>query len=173
MPFCFCFHRLQTVGRYIPSDGSTLQFGRFEVSSRTLEIKAQYTVTEMKIKHSGQYESGKEVVYHFQYNRWMPGSDVPSDAKEFLQFIREVEEYANQLGEENSHVLVHCLKANERSGLYCIVAILMEKIRYERQVSISNTVRHFRTRRRTALTSTEQLKFCYNAVSAYINMYES
>lgn len=158
------------VGRYLPSGGRTLKLGRFEVTCTTLETKAQYTVREMKIKHNGQYESGEKVVYHFQYNKWVPVSDVPSDPKEFVQFIKDVRDYDDQLGEENSHVLVHCLKANERSGLYCIVAILIEKIRYERQVSILNTVRHFRTRRRTALTSMEQLKFCYKAVGAYINM---
>lgn len=161
-----------TVGQYLPYGDQTLMFGDMQVSCTTLERKPHFTVKEMKIQN-GKSERGGKVAYHFQYKKWVTGRDVPSDPKEFIQFIKVVEEYANDLGDDKSHVLVHCLKANERSALFCVVAILMEKMRYERQGSVLNTVRHLRTRRRTAITSTAQLKFCYEAVSAYISMYET
>ncbi|XP_053378735.1 receptor-type tyrosine-protein phosphatase mu-like [Mercenaria mercenaria] len=159
-----------TVGQYLPDDKKTLTVGNFKVSSSRLETKHNYVVRKMKIKYSGKIDSGEKTIYHFQYTKWMTGHDTPVDVREFVQFVNEVKVYANELGEERSHVIVHCLKANERSGLFCALAILMEKIKLERQVNVLNTLRHLRTRRQTAITSMEQLKFCYQATSAYIKM---
>lgn len=54
-------------------------------------------------------KSGEKIAYHFHYNKWMQGNDTPTDMKEFVKFVKIVDEYADQLGEEQSHVLVHCL----------------------------------------------------------------
>ncbi|XP_053388704.1 receptor-type tyrosine-protein phosphatase kappa-like, partial [Mercenaria mercenaria] len=158
------------VGQYLPEDKQTLSFGHFTVSCSRLETKHHYTAKKMKIRFNGKFASGEKVAYHFQYSKWMAMDETPVNAKEFVEFVNDVDEYASQLGEERSHVLVHCLKSNERSGLFCAVAILMEKMKLERQVSVLNTLTHLRTRRRSAITSMEQLKFCYQAVSAYIKL---
>ena len=42
-----------------------------------------------------------------------------------------------------------CRNAASRSGLFCVVSLLLEKIEAEGQVSVSNTVRQVRTRSMT------------------------
>ncbi|XP_060565351.1 receptor-type tyrosine-protein phosphatase mu-like [Ruditapes philippinarum] len=160
-----------TVGVYLPEEKKTLTVGNFKVSCSRLETKKSHIIRKMKIKYTGKYESGERSIIHFQYTQWIAENDIPGNTSEFVQFANEVEEYANELGDEKSPVVVHCLKANERIGLFCGVIILMEKIKYERRVNILDSLRHLRTRRPSAITSQKQLEFCYQAASAYTNLH--
>ncbi|XP_060568867.1 uncharacterized protein LOC132727411 [Ruditapes philippinarum] len=157
-----------TVGTYLSEMNKKAIFGNFQVSSSQLEETSAYIIRKVKIKYTNKNADGEKCFYHFQYKNWMTGSKTPGNVADFVNFISEVEEYANELGEDRSRVVVHCLKANERSCLFCAVAIIIEKLKVEGKVNILNVIRHLRTRRRTAIVSKEQLKFCYEAASAYI-----
>ncbi|XP_060576316.1 receptor-type tyrosine-protein phosphatase epsilon-like [Ruditapes philippinarum] len=157
----------QKIGKYLPDGDKILKIGNFKVSCSVLETKHHYTLKKMKICYEGRYERGVKIVYHFQYTQWLAEMEIPDNNVDFVQFVKDVHQYACELGDERSHVLAHCLKANERSGLFCTVLIILEKLDKENQVNISNTIRHLRTRRRSAITSMEQLQFCYQAASVY------
>lgn len=161
----------KTFGKYIFDNSKKHVFGNFKVSSSILETKHHYILREMKIKYEGKYDRGEKRVYHFQYKQWLGESDTPNNAGDFVRFVQEIQQYANELGDETSHILVHCMKANERSGIFCAVAIIMEMFQVHECASVTNTVRRIRTRRRSAITSQEQLLFCYRAGGAFIQQF--
>lgn len=156
---------------YLPPENQPAHYGNFTISSITLDSKSSYTVRKLKIGHSGRFERGERVAYHFEFAGWKHDESIPKDPNMFVDFVKEVDEYATQFLEEHSHVLVHCMSGSERSGLFCAVSNLIQKMGQERQVSIVNTIRQIKARRKTAIPSMEQLKFSYIAVDAFVKSY--
>lgn len=112
-----------------------------------------------------------KAVYHFQYTNWKNGRKVAENPADFVLFIKEVEKYISETDSPN--IVVHCLNGYERSGLFCVVYTLLEKIKVERQVSVENIVRRVRAQRRLAISSVEQLRFCYQCVSTSLESYNT
>ncbi|XP_060560019.1 cell death abnormality protein 1-like [Ruditapes philippinarum] len=115
----------------------------------------------------------KKSMFHFQYKNWQTAKKVPDSAMDFVQFVKEVEKYVANDPEDDPNIIAHCLNGFERSGLFCVVYKLLEKLEAERQVSVVNVVRKIRTHRPQSITSMEQLKFCYECVSAYLEIYNT
>ncbi|XP_053378702.1 receptor-type tyrosine-protein phosphatase kappa-like [Mercenaria mercenaria] len=159
------------VGKYLPADNETYTFGNFIVTSSKCETKSQYVLKKLSFQHEMKGE--EKTVYHFQYNNWGNSEKVPDSVEEFVQFIKQIEKYISQQAEDTPHIVVHCLNGYERSGLFCVVYKLLEKLEAERQVSVVNTVRKIRTHRKQSITSVEQLKFCYKCIAAYMEIYNT
>ncbi|XP_053379859.1 receptor-type tyrosine-protein phosphatase S-like [Mercenaria mercenaria] len=156
------------VGQYLPADNETYTFGNFTILSSKGETKPQYVLKKLSIRN----EKGEEkTVSHFQYKNWEKSKKVPNSAEEFVQFIKEIEGFIRRRMEDTPNIVVHCLNGYERSGLFCVVYKLLEKLEAERQVSVVNTVRKIRTHRKQSITSVEQLKFCYQCIAAYMEIY--
>ncbi|WAR16758.1 PTPRQ-like protein [Mya arenaria] len=60
-----------------------------------------------------------------------------------------------------------------KSGLFCVVSLLLQRIAVNQEVSVVNVVRKVRTRRRLAIPNKEQFHFCHECVLGYINTRES
>ncbi|XP_053378690.1 receptor-type tyrosine-protein phosphatase alpha-like [Mercenaria mercenaria] len=158
------------VGKYLPADNETYTFGNCTVMSSKCETKPQYVLKKLSIRN----EKGDEkTVSHFQYKSWGNSKKVPDSAETFVQFIKEVEGCIRRRTEDTPHIVVHCLNGYERSGLFCVVYKMLEKLEAERQVSVVNTVRKIRTHRKQSINSVEQLKFCYQCISAYMEIYNT
>ncbi|XP_053379861.1 receptor-type tyrosine-protein phosphatase alpha-like [Mercenaria mercenaria] len=158
------------VGQYLPADNETFTFGNFTVMSSRCETKPQYDMKKLSIRN----EKGEEkTVSHFQYKNWGHSKKVPDSAEKFVQFIKEVENCIHRQTEDTPNIVVHCLNGYKRSGLFCVVYKLLEKLEAERQVSVVNIVRKVRTHRKQSITSVEQLKFCYHCVVAYMEIYNT
>lgn len=157
---------------YLPAENQHATYGTCTISSTMVDSKSAYSVRKLKIGHSSRYEKGMKIAHHFEYTGWKHDERIPKDVNMFVEFVQEVEEYATQLADEHSHVLVHCLTGSGRSGLFCAVSNLIQKMGQERQVSVVNTLRQVRARRQTAIRNTEQLKFCYQSVYAFVKNYK-
>ncbi|XP_060574463.1 receptor-type tyrosine-protein phosphatase alpha-like [Ruditapes philippinarum] len=157
------------VNKYLPAENESLEKGGFIVSCFAFDTKPHYTVRKVTIKNKENSNDERDY-YHFQYKKWTAGIDVPVRAEDFVDFVKDVEEYAT-LSKENAHVLVHCLNGNKRSGIFCAVAIIMEKLLYDQQVSVMNTLRQLKKRRPYAITGMEQMMFCYQAARAIVQMH--
>ncbi|XP_060607687.1 receptor-type tyrosine-protein phosphatase alpha-like [Ruditapes philippinarum] len=153
------------VNKCFPTNNRSTDIGCFTVCCTVHKSTSQYTVSKMTIKNKGKFSDDRRDFYHFQYKNWKAKDVIPENAEEFVEFVKDVGEYITHTN-ESSHVLVHCLNGSERSGIYCAVAIIMEKIFYDKKVSVLNTLRHLRTRRPNAITSMEQMKFCFKAAKA-------
>ncbi|XP_060560491.1 tyrosine-protein phosphatase non-receptor type 1-like [Ruditapes philippinarum] len=157
------------VDKYLPAENDSLQNGGFIVSCFAYDTKPHYTVRKVTIKNK-ECSNDEREFYHFQYRKWTAGMNVPVSVEEFLDFVKDVEEYAT-LSKENPHVMVHCLNGSERSGIFCVIAIMVEKLVYDQQVSVMNTLRQLRKRRPYAINGMEQMMFCFQASRAIVQMH--
>ncbi|XP_053387134.1 receptor-type tyrosine-protein phosphatase alpha-like, partial [Mercenaria mercenaria] len=161
------------IGQYLPADNQSLKQGSFTVTCVKSEARQQYTLTTLRICNTGKQRPGEKTVYHYQYMKWKTGERVPSDSGGFVQFVKEVETKSNTDSSENRPVLIHCLTGARRSGLFCVVAVLLEKIQMEYHVSIANTVRQVKLRRKTAIPNKEQFEFCHRCISAHLELFNT
>ncbi|XP_060581444.1 receptor-type tyrosine-protein phosphatase epsilon-like [Ruditapes philippinarum] len=159
-----------SVRQYVPEVKQKLTFGSFRVSSSLLQTERYFVLKKLTISYDDKPKSGAKIVYLYQYTQWLEEKRIPECTEDFVHFVSEVQRKAREHGRKKFHILVHCLMANERSGLFCALAIIFEKLKLEGQVNMMNTLRHLRTRRRTAILSMEQLRFCFEAASIFAGL---
>ncbi|XP_052764455.1 receptor-type tyrosine-protein phosphatase kappa-like [Mya arenaria] len=157
------------VGFYYPADNHILKEGMFQVSCSVKENKGYCSKRLLTITHNGT--NGQRSVPHFGFNAWDNTSDVPKSSKDFLDFIRSVDATLRETSTRGP-VLVHCLDGSGKSALFCVVSILLEKMDIYQEVSVVNTIRKVRSRRKSAIPSKEQFEFCHECVLSYVKSFE-
>ncbi|WAR16978.1 LAR-like protein [Mya arenaria] len=110
-------------------------------------------------------------VTHFEFNAWDYTSDVPKSSKDYLDLIKSVDSTLRETSNRGP-VLVHCLDGSGKSALFCVVSILLEKMDIYQEVSVVNTIRKVRSRRKSAIPSKEQFEFCHECVLSYVKSFE-
>ncbi|XP_052763712.1 receptor-type tyrosine-protein phosphatase kappa-like [Mya arenaria] len=105
---------------------------------------------------------------HFQYLNWDTKHNVPKSPKSFVAFIKEVEAVSKS-SNLSGPILLHCLNGAGKSGLFCVVLILLEQLDEYDEVSVVNAVKKIRARRPLAIPNKEQFYFCYECVLHSVN----
>lgn len=178
---CICIVSLDSanlkskdIGEYLPADNQTLTVGSFTVTSSKCERKHDYVSKTLTIQYSTTSKGNSKTVHYFQYTNWKESIDTPEDAGSFVQLVKDVEMKAiTNSADIGKPTLVHCLTGARRSGVFCVVAILLEKLQTERQASVVNTVRQVRAGRKSAIHNKEQLEFCYRCAAAYTDLFST
>ncbi|XP_052763150.1 receptor-type tyrosine-protein phosphatase alpha-like isoform X2 [Mya arenaria] len=174
---CTCVVSFQTskikqkkpnVGLYYPADNHILKQGMFQVSCSVKENKDIFTKRLLTITHNDT--KGRSVT-HFEFNAWDYTSDVPKSSKDYLDLIKSVDSTLRETSNRGP-VLVHCLDGSGKSALFCVVSILLEKMDIYQEVSVVNTIRKVRSRRKSAIPSKEQFEFCHECVLSYVKSFE-
>ncbi|VDM94016.1 unnamed protein product, partial [Onchocerca ochengi] len=60
-----------------------------------------------------------------------------------------------------------------KTGLYCCVSLLLERLKAENRIDIFQTVRSLQQKRPFVFTSFEQYAFCYKAVIDYLDTFNN
>ncbi|XP_052761962.1 receptor-type tyrosine-protein phosphatase T-like [Mya arenaria] len=155
------------LGIYFPGDNPTMKKGITSVQANT-DRSARYFVKRMlHFKHEGTTKTDVTIP-HFQYLDWDTKHNVPKSPKSFLAFIREVEAVYKS-SNLSGPILLHCLNGAGKSGLFCVVLILLEQLDEYNEVSVVNAVKKIRARRPLAIPNKEQLYFCYECVLHSVN----
>ncbi|XP_052762041.1 receptor-type tyrosine-protein phosphatase mu-like [Mya arenaria] len=118
-----------------------------------------------------QKQSSEREVTHFEFNAWNYTSDVPKSSKDFLDLIKSVDANLRETSNRGP-LLVHCLDGTGKSALFCVVSILVEKMKIDHEVSVVNTIRKVRSRRTSAIPNMAQFKFCHECVLSYIKSFD-
>ncbi|XP_053387669.1 receptor-type tyrosine-protein phosphatase alpha-like [Mercenaria mercenaria] len=111
-------------------------------------------------------------VTHIQFTKWIERQKTPDDPKMFMRFVKDVEEKCDADNKERP-ILVHCLTGAEKSGLFCVVSILLEKIQLEQEISVVNTVRQVKNRRHKSIPNKEQYIFCHQCLDEYLHTFDT
>ncbi|XP_053384852.1 receptor-type tyrosine-protein phosphatase kappa-like [Mercenaria mercenaria] len=154
----------QTCGRYLPEDGGSIQVGSFSVSVLALQTSEQFSSCKMILSHKSCTPAENRELHLYRYRGWNDNSSVPKSPTRFNDFIKDVE---SKLTEDNS-VLVHCRTGAIRCGILCAVAVILQKLDIDGEVSIPNVVKQIKTRRSLAIPNKEQFVFCYECATEYI-----
>ncbi|XP_053386122.1 receptor-type tyrosine-protein phosphatase kappa-like [Mercenaria mercenaria] len=159
----------KTVVQYIPPANKVSTFGHFQVSCTRSDPREDFTIRELKISQIGSPPAKDFSVRHYQFKGWKSSDIVPKKISSFLNTVIDVEK-ARKGSHSQQPIVVHCLTGSDRSGLFCVVSVLLEKMAIEDELSVLNTICQVRSRRRSAIQAIEQLQFCYNCIQEMFEM---
>lgn len=164
------FKKDKTVGIYWPVNTKEASFGAVAITLLAAETRnSSFDVLEFKVVNNKSKE--ERIVKQFQCKFWSEDAVVPESPDPLLEMIEEVNAWQRQV--QNPTIVVHCMNGAKKSGLFCTVATIIERLRAEQEVSVLQTVVQMRSRRPQIVASKEQLMFCYEAVCAYLNMFNT
>ncbi|XP_052763758.1 receptor-type tyrosine-protein phosphatase kappa-like [Mya arenaria] len=161
----------RNIGIYYPAaNQDVLKQGTFQVSCSREEKKTFYAERTLTIQHKGVGTSTERTIPHLQYTDWDETNNIPRSTTNFLSFLNVIENVTKQSGD--GPILVHCLDGAGKSGLFCVVSLLLHKMAVEHEVSVLNSVRKVKTMRRLAIPNQEQFSFCHGCVSEYLSSFD-
>ncbi|XP_052762339.1 receptor-type tyrosine-protein phosphatase S-like [Mya arenaria] len=159
----------RNIGIYYPAaNQEVLKKGTFQVSSSREENKTFYTERTLTIQHKGT--STYRTIPHLQFTDWDEMENIPRSTTNFLSFLNVIENVMKQ--QDDGPILVHCFDGAGKSGLFCVVSLLLHKMAVEHEVSVLNAVRKVKTTRRLAIPNQEQFVFCHGCVTEYLRSFD-
>ncbi|WAR17663.1 PTPRT-like protein, partial [Mya arenaria] len=159
----------KNIGIYYPAaNQELLKKGTFQVSCSREENKTFYAERTLTIQHKGT--STYRTIPHLQFTDWDEMENIPRSATNFLSFLNVIDNVMKQ--QDDGPILVHCFDGAGKSGLFCVVSLLLHKMAVEHEVSVLNAVRKVKTTRRLAIPNQEQFVFCHGCVSEYLRSFD-
>ncbi|XP_052764627.1 receptor-type tyrosine-protein phosphatase kappa-like [Mya arenaria] len=158
------------IGEYYPADNQVLKKGQLSISCERDKVKNEYSIQKwltIEFKGSTQGEGGKSTLRHFEFTDWNLTGNVPCSPANYVAFLRDV-----KMASSNAPVLVHCRDGGSKSGLFCVMAFLMEKMEVELEVSVVNAVRKVKARRPNAVANQAQFDFCHDCVLEFVRSFK-
>ncbi|WAR16066.1 PTPRT-like protein, partial [Mya arenaria] len=150
------------IGEYYPADNQELKKGQLSISCGRDKVKNEYSIQKwltIEFKGSTQSKGGKSTLRHFEFTDWNQTGNVPRSPAYYVAFLRDV-----KMASSNGPVLVHCRDGGSRSGLFCVMAFLFEKMEVEHEVNVVNAVRKVKARRPNAVPTQAQFDFCHDGL---------
>ncbi|CAC5383561.1 PTPRK [Mytilus coruscus] len=153
---------------YWPAGDGQVTFGPFNITRTNTSDENMYTCLDLTCKYKNQVRQVKL----FKAKFWEEDRIVPGSANDMLSFLSGIEdEHSNNRG--CGPVLVHCLNGCDKSGLYCVLATVIERLRTEQDVDIQHIIKQMRNRRPQIIPNYEQFQFIYEAVIEYLKEFET
>ncbi|KAI3413496.1 hypothetical protein GPALN_010986 [Globodera pallida] len=150
--------------QYWPEEGSKA-FGNFEVHLVSEHIWSEhYVVRSLYLKNSTTCETRTVTQFHFL--SW-PSGGMPESSKALLEFRRKVNKsYRGRA----SPVLVHCWNGAGKSGCYCLIDIVINRIQKGvKELNIAASLEHLRDQRMGMVENEEQFKFVFVCVAEEVS----
>ncbi|KAL5013631.1 hypothetical protein ScPMuIL_007901, partial [Solemya velum] len=132
-------------GVYWPEGENQEEHGPFTVVVEGCECTPHCTILTLSLTYSRVVSTLSNVLTHICHSFWDEGQPMPSSPAIFLQVLQEVRHRETEASK--SPVLVQCYDGAERSGLFCVLTSVLEKLRAEQRVDIRETVKKARCRR--------------------------
>jgi len=153
--------------KYWPEVDEPLVLGNLEVTISDTEETLKSELIERKITIHDKKTGKSRPVLQLQYIAW-PDHGLPVSTTAFLSLIDEAYKFNNTHGP----IVVHCSAGIGRSGTFCTVDAIVEKIKLdlknnpddEPKVSVVKAVLEARARRPGMVQTKEQYMFVYLAI---------
>ncbi|XP_060596915.1 receptor-type tyrosine-protein phosphatase F-like isoform X1 [Ruditapes philippinarum] len=158
----------ETCEQYWTLESCGEKYGPFIVET-TAEIKSDPSITirDFSITNTDMPHAVPKVVRQFHFHRWVDDSPVPSSKLALFELLDMVDTCQRHSG--NKPVVVHCMNGAYRSGLYCAVSILIERLKLEKEIDVFQTVKQLRLCRSHLVDNLEQYRYCHEIVLDYMN----
>ncbi|KAL3867989.1 hypothetical protein ACJMK2_040830, partial [Sinanodonta woodiana] len=153
--------------RYWAEDKKPFEIGPFRISleNKTCDdISTNYTM----LLH---YNDERRKVRLSRATYWEDGKPVPISPTAMLKQIDLIEKWQQEAG--SKPIIVHCMNGAERSGLFCVIAALLERTKIEQDVAVEQIIKQMRSRRPQIIPNVDQFRFCYDAMLAYLNTFDT
>uniref|UniRef100_G3UT10 Receptor-type tyrosine-protein phosphatase alpha n=2 Tax=Meleagris gallopavo TaxID=9103 RepID=G3UT10_MELGA len=151
--------------QYWPSDGS-VSYGDINVELKKEEECESYTVRDLLVTNTRENKSRQ--IRQFHFHGW-PEVGIPSDGKGMINIIAAVQKQQQQSG--NHPITVHCSAGAGRTGTFCALSTVLERVKAEGILDVFQTVKSLRLQRPHMVQTLEQYEFCYKVVQEYIDAF--
>jgi protein tyrosine phosphatase len=146
--------------RYWPEEGCVAH-GNFEIHLVSEHIWSEdYVVRSFYLKNRTTNETRTVTQFHFL--TW-PENGCPASNKSLVEFRRKVNKsYRGRA----SPVLVHCTNGAGRTGTYCLIDIVANRIcKGVKELNIAGSLEHLRDQRMGMVSNAEQYKMVFSCVA--------
>ncbi|KAL3059049.1 hypothetical protein OYC64_011059 [Pagothenia borchgrevinki] len=151
--------------QYWPSDGAVV-YGDISIEIKREEESESYTVRDLVVTNSR--ENKARAVRQFHFHGW-PEVGIPADGKGMINIIAAVQKQQQQSG--NHPITVHCSAGAGRTGTFCALSTVLERVKAEGILDVFQTVKSLRLQRPHMVQTLEQYEFCYKVVQEYIDAF--
>ncbi|XP_053400251.1 uncharacterized protein LOC123557913 isoform X2 [Mercenaria mercenaria] len=150
----------EETGVYLPDSGS-IKHGPFTITLVSEQDKGDY----ISKVHKLEFDSNEHLFTQLVCKQWPSGKITPDDPHKMLSFLQDLECIQRQT--ENKPVVAQCLNGAERSGLIVVLMNIMERVRFDCEVSIPQVIRQLQFRRQQIIPNFEQFEFCFCVLKAH------
>ncbi|XP_034095474.1 receptor-type tyrosine-protein phosphatase alpha isoform X2 [Gymnodraco acuticeps] len=151
--------------QYWPNDGAVV-YGDISIEIKREEESESYTVRDLVVTNSR--ENKARAVRQFHFHGW-PEVGIPADGKGMINIIAAVQKQQQQSG--NHPITVHCSAGAGRTGTFCALSTVLERVKAEGILDVFQTVKSLRLQRPHMVQTLEQYEFCYKVVQEYIDAF--
>ncbi|XP_071946682.1 uncharacterized protein [Antedon mediterranea] len=106
----------------------------------------------------------------YEVKQWSKNEPVPK-VNAFVKFVMKIMDGYGK-SSNNTPITVHCIDGVCRSGLFCLVYSMIEKMREEKIVDVFQTLKALRSASTNMVDSQIQYNFCYEAALCYLRWCE-
>ncbi|KAK3091870.1 hypothetical protein FSP39_023255 [Pinctada imbricata] len=134
---------------YWPLSGLST-FGKIKVQQLEEDVTNEaYRILKLSVTRVRSNEC--LVVKQFQCLFWPDEDGVPRGTRQMLQLMEDVDSW--QRSNDNPTIVVHCLDGARKSGLFCAVSAILERVRAEQTVNVVRTISQMRSKRQQIVSS--------------------
>ncbi|XP_058271158.1 receptor-type tyrosine-protein phosphatase alpha isoform X3 [Hemibagrus wyckioides] len=151
--------------QYWPTDG-VMVCGDMSIEMKREEECESYTVRDLLVTNTRENKS--RAVRQFHFHGW-PEVGIPADGKGMINIIAAVQKQQQQSG--NHPITVHCSAGAGRTGTFCALSTVLERVKAEGILDVFQTVKSLRLQRPHMVQTLEQYEFCYKVVQEYIDAF--
>ncbi|XP_033097034.1 receptor-type tyrosine-protein phosphatase epsilon-like [Anneissia japonica] len=160
---------------WIDTEGSSEQFGPLVVKLESKQKKGDH-ITIRQFKVINKNKSGQKascIVHQYQVHGWMVNQDIPERSTTLLEVLELVDNNQHDYHHGNHPILVHCINGIGRSGIYCTVVEVVERMKLENVIDVFQTLKKLRSNRPGLVQNVDQYIFCYDIISNYLGCFET
>ncbi|CAF89865.1 unnamed protein product, partial [Tetraodon nigroviridis] len=141
-------------------------YGDISIEIKKEEENESYTVRDLLVTNTR--ENKARAVRQFHFHGW-PEVGIPTDGKGMINLIAAVQKQQQQSG--NHPITVHCSAGAGRTGTFCALSTVLERVKAEGILDVFQTVKSLRLQRPHMVQTLEQYEFCYKVVQEYIDAF--
>ncbi|XP_022097112.1 uncharacterized protein LOC110982770 isoform X2 [Acanthaster planci] len=130
-----------------------------------------YNSTTLEVSRIGSSESNNMIVKHFQLNGWARNEDKPNSPQLLLDLVDAVNRWQAE-SQSTGPILVQCINGVGRSGVFCAVWTVLERMVKEEVVDVFQAVKRLRMNQPQMIESLEQFILCYEVVHQHLERFQ-
>nr|XP_006816151.1 PREDICTED: receptor-type tyrosine-protein phosphatase mu-like [Saccoglossus kowalevskii] len=156
-------------GQYWP-DGGSVQHGPLRVEVMSLVQHGDILERKISLQHVDKV--GKEnprFITQFQVINWPDNHKIPGSFNVIINIMNMVKTWQKTTGD--TPVTVQCSNGIGRSGIFCTLVAVCERINVEQTVDVFQAVKTLRLNRPGMVETLAQYTYCYDATLNYLDQF--
>ncbi|KAL5016390.1 hypothetical protein ScPMuIL_005979 [Solemya velum] len=165
-------HKDKSMGEYIPNgEKGKATYGPFILEVKDKAEMDNFTVTTVDLSCKNKKKQAPQTLKRFEFKSWPQNLAVPDSPASVLHLMDAVLAWQRQT--KNPPIVVHCLNGAERSGLFCTICHVIDRLKIQQEVHLMETVMLLKAIRQQLVHSEEQYVFCHEAIQGFLDEFNT